>query len=65
MFPDVILRFGMRRELAYERNKVKKLSSEEKLAKKMAFVKSLSTMPIAIHQKAANDQHYEVIISCR
>lgn len=60
LFPDLILRFGMQRELDYESNKVKKLTYEAKLTKKMEFIKSLKTLPIAINQKAANDQHYEV-----
>eukprot|EP01036_Dinobryon_divergens_P024114 gene24114-32531_t len=60
LFPDVILRFGMQRELAYELNKIKKMTSETKLAKKLEFVKSIKTMPIAINQRDANDQHYEV-----
>lgn len=62
LFPDVILRFGMQRELAYELNKIKKMTSETKLAKKLEFVKSIKTMPIAINQRDANDQHYEVVI---
>ena len=61
LLPDIILRFGMQRELAYELNKVKKMTSETKLAKKLEFVKSIKKMPIAINQKAANDQHYEVL----
>ena len=48
LFPDVILRFGMQRELAYELNKIKKMTSEAKLAKKLEFVKSLKTMPIIL-----------------
>mmetsp|Transcript_13601 Transcript_13601/g.18626 ORF Transcript_13601/g.18626 Transcript_13601/m.18626 type:complete len:366 (+) Transcript_13601:38-1135(+) len=60
LFPDIILRFGMQRELAFELNKVKKLSTEMKLHKKMDFVSSLKTLPIAINQKDANNQHYEV-----
>lgn len=62
LLPDIILRFGMQRELAYELNKVKKMTSETKLAKKLDFVKSIKKMPIAINQKAANDQHYEVLV---
>ena len=62
LFPDVILRFGMQRELAYELNKIKKMTSEAKLAKKLEFVKSLKIMPIAINQRDANDQHYEVLL---
>ena len=62
LFPDVILRFGMQRELAYELNKIKKMTSETKLAKKLEFVKSIKTMPIAINQRDANDQHYEVLL---
>jgi hypothetical protein len=50
----------MQRELAFELNKIKKLSTEMKLHKKMDFVSSLKTLPIAINQRDANNQHYEV-----
>lgn len=33
---------------------------EQRLARKLAFVEELKTMPIAIETKTANEQHYEV-----
>jgi hypothetical protein len=35
-------------------------SLEQRLARKLAFVEELKTMPIAIETKTANEQHYEV-----
>lgn len=58
--PDAMLRVGMRRELQMELNKTKVLTAEQKAEKTREFVKQLKTMPIAINQKEANDQHYEV-----
>lgn len=60
MFPDAILRIGMRRELEMELMKTKVLSAEARAAKKQAFIKELKSMPIAIQTKKANEQHYEV-----
>ena len=35
-------------------------NAEEKLERKMKFVRELRSMPIAVKTKAANQQHYEV-----
>ena len=43
-----------------ELNKSKVLTAEQKAEKTRSFVRELKTMPIAINQKEANDQHYEV-----
>lgn len=37
-----------------------KLSLEELMAKKLSFVEELKTLPVAINQADANEQHYEV-----
>jgi cyclopropane-fatty-acyl-phospholipid synthase len=58
--PDWILRSAIRQEIEMELAKIYKLTSEERAAKVQAFVEELKTMPIAIQQAKANDQHYEV-----
>lgn len=40
--------------------KIYKLTAEERATKTREFVEELKTMPIAVEQKKANDQHYEV-----
>lgn len=40
--------------------KIEKMSSEEKANALQQFVEELKTMPIAVQQKKANEQHYEV-----
>ena len=60
MLPDVLIRFGICRQLDMDLAAVKKLSSEELLKQKVAFINELKTMDIAIAQKEANEQHYEV-----
>ncbi|RYH07385.1 hypothetical protein EON65_41825 [archaeon] len=60
LFPDVLLRMGIKQEIEMELVKMKKRSAEDKAAFKSAFVKELLTMPIAVAQTKANDQHYEV-----
>ncbi len=60
LIPDLVLRFGIRREIEMELAKIHKLTTEEKATKTRKFVAELKTMPIAIEQKKANDQHYEV-----
>jgi cyclopropane-fatty-acyl-phospholipid synthase len=58
--PDSILRLGIRRELEMELNKIQKLTNEEKMKKKQAFIAELKTLPIAVQTPKANEQHYEV-----
>lgn len=58
--PDWLLRIAIRQEIEMELAKIHKLTSEERAAKVQAFVEELKTMPIAIQQTKANDQHYEV-----
>jgi hypothetical protein len=40
--------------------KAKRLNSLQKALKTQAFVAELKTLPIAVQQQKANDQHYEV-----
>jgi hypothetical protein len=60
LVPDAVIRFGIQRELEMELQKINKLTVEEKAEKNRKFVEELKRMPIAIEQKKANDQHYEV-----
>lgn len=60
LLPDAVLRLGIRREIAMELAKINKMTAEEKATKTRDFVAELKTMPIAIEQGAANEQHYEV-----
>lgn len=60
IIPDLVIRTGMRRELSMELAKTKKYNSEEAMQLTQAFVADLKTMPIALEQSAANEQHYEV-----
>ncbi len=58
--PDFVLRAGIRR-LLRERLRDEDLGSAEKnRARKAGFVAELKAGPIAIHTRAANEQHYEV-----
>jgi cyclopropane-fatty-acyl-phospholipid synthase len=59
-FQKIKIRFGIQRELAMELAKVKTLSVEEKAKRTSDFIAEIKTMPIAINQKEANQQHYEV-----
>jgi cyclopropane-fatty-acyl-phospholipid synthase len=58
--PDIIVRYGVQRELIAEIDKIKRMTVEEQMRLKMQFIDELRTMPIAIHQAAANEQHYEL-----
>lgn len=60
LFPDWLLRIGIRRELEMELLIAKRLTVEQKQQKTIDFIRELKTLPIAINQKEANDQHYEV-----
>ena len=60
LIPDAVIRFGIQRELEMELEKINKLTVTEKAEKTRLFVEELKTMPIAIEQKKANEQHYEV-----
>ncbi len=58
--PDVVARVGVRKQCAQRAEEISKGSLEELMAKKCRFVDELKTMPIAIQQQGANEQHYEV-----
>eukprot|EP01039_Chlorochromonas_danica_P007665 gene7665-8470_t len=60
IFPDFLLRIAIRQEIEMELAKIKKLTIEEKASFLQKFVEELRQSPIAIQQKAANEQHYEV-----
>ena len=60
--PDCILRWKIRRslnQLMYEMDEEEK-NYEEKIKNENDFVEELKTLPIAINQTDANDQHYEL-----
>lgn len=58
--PQTVIRYGIRRQLQDRLNIIRSTSLEEACKKKMAYVKSLRTRPIAIETPTANTQHYEV-----
>ena len=56
----IVLFAGIRYHLDADSDKVMNISPEEQLRREVAFVKELRTMPIAVAQDLANEQHYEV-----
>jgi cyclopropane-fatty-acyl-phospholipid synthase len=60
LIPDFVIRFGIRLQLRDHLNILKGENVELEQSQKMTIVKQLSTMPIAIKTKEANEQHYEV-----
>ncbi|MGJ4754675.1 SAM-dependent methyltransferase [Leptospira kmetyi] len=60
VFPDWLIRFRIRGLLADRLKQENKGSLEANQKHKIAYVDSLKKSPIAIHTKAANEQHYEV-----
>jgi len=52
--PDFAIRLGIRRLLS------KRLRDEERLGSSESFIANLRTSPLAVHTRAANEQHYEV-----
>lgn len=58
--PDGLVRVGVRREIEMEVQKTKKFTAEGLMEFKRKFVAELKSMPIAIAQDKANDQHYEI-----
>lgn len=58
--PDFLIRFGIKRFLKQRRDLLYAGSPEQRSAREAAFIDSLGSSPIAIHQDAANTQHYEV-----
>jgi cyclopropane-fatty-acyl-phospholipid synthase len=60
LIPDFVLRFAMRSQIDNDIARFKLLGSDALIQQKLDFVKDLKSMGIAIEQKKANDQHYEV-----
>merc|ERR1719348_8666 len=60
--PDFVLRWKVRKALSELAEQIDEESKDyEKKAKiESDFVEEIKTLPIAIHQGEANDQHYEV-----
>lgn len=60
LVPDCVIRFGIRLQLKHHLNLLAAESCTQELEKKLAIIKQLKSMPIAIETDAANEQHYEV-----
>lgn len=60
VFPDFLLRLGIRRLLAQRLREEDKGSAEAQRAHLQALIEELRRSPIAIETAAANEQHYEV-----
>lgn len=58
--PDWLIRLGIKALCHYRLFLVKRANCEDEIAAKRQFVKFLSSGPIAVEQKAANEQHYEL-----
>ena len=60
LFPDFVIRFGIRRLLRQRLRDESNAPLEERSRRFRAFVASLRKSPLAIHTDLANEQHYEV-----
>ena len=60
LVPDSVLRLFIRREVGFGVRRVRNLTEEEASKETMDFIAEVKTMPIAVQQQKANDQHYEV-----
>lgn len=60
VFPDWLVRFGIRRLLAQRLREERKTSAEEQRAHLQNFIAEMRASPIALETRAANEQHYEV-----
>lgn len=58
--PDAAIRFGIRKLCKERLDQLETGSLEKNMEKIEAHRRELLTMPLAIHTKAANEQHYEV-----
>ena len=58
--PDFLIRYGIRVQLRNHLQQLKASDVETELSNKLAIVKQLTDMPIAVATDEANDQHYEV-----
>ncbi|TGN19764.1 methyltransferase domain-containing protein [Leptospira idonii] len=60
IFPDWLIRIRIRQLLDLRLKQETKENEELQLAHKIDYVNELKQSPIAVHTKAANEQHYEV-----
>ena len=60
LFPDWLIRLGIRRILAARLRKQGEGGAEAQAERLMRFIEQLRNSPIAIRPDAANEQHYEV-----
>jgi cyclopropane-fatty-acyl-phospholipid synthase len=60
LVPDAVLRAGIRRLISQRLSEEDKGDPELQHAHLMRYVEQLKASPIAIHTRAANEQHYEV-----
>ncbi|KAL7546939.1 hypothetical protein ACHAWF_010260 [Thalassiosira exigua] len=58
--PDAVIRYAIRVRCNHTLIDLGERGAEEDQERKMAIVRELKTMPIAIETAAANEQHYEV-----
>jgi tRNA G46 methylase TrmB len=60
LVPDIVLRAGIKAYIAGDLARVKRMTATQVQEHTRAFVKELKGLPIAVSQKEANEQHYEV-----
>lgn len=60
LLPDPLIRFGIRRLLRQRIDELRRGSEKTRRRCEAEFVQFLRSSPIAVHQDAANAQHYEV-----
>jgi cyclopropane-fatty-acyl-phospholipid synthase len=60
LFPDPLIRFGIRRLLSERLKNEKKSDSEEQQNHLMKIITALKESPVAVNTSDANEQHYEV-----
>jgi cyclopropane-fatty-acyl-phospholipid synthase len=60
LLPDSVIRYGIRRLLAQRLQEERRDSEEARQQHLMRFIAQLKASPIAIHTRAANEQHYEL-----
>jgi len=60
VLPDAAIRFGIRKLLAERLRDEDAGDVEAQRERLRAFIATLETSPVAIHQEKANEQHYEV-----
>jgi cyclopropane-fatty-acyl-phospholipid synthase len=60
LLPEALLRLGVRRLVAQRARAVREGGVEAQQERLSAWVETLRESPVAIHSRAANEQHYEV-----